>query len=136
MKYLRNYMEAKQTQAFKKAGAFFAFSQKQLEEGKKENDIKKGTKLIQMGGGMICPVDNSVTLKLELTQIYKESIKEDIAENGINAIIKRELNNHECYYTGNIEDCMDALSGYNITKENILSIFNVERQSEEVLASL
>ena len=128
-------MEDKQTKALTDAQAFFAFSGKQLEEGKKENKIKKGTKLIQLGGGMICPVDNSVSLRLELAKIYKDAIKEDIAENGLNMIIRRELSNHECYYTGDIEDCVDKLSDYPITKEDIQKVFtNKNTPVEEVVA--
>ncbi|WP_442806907.1 DUF7659 family protein [Vibrio crassostreae] len=35
MKYLSHYIQAKQTQAFNEAGAFFAFSNKQLDGEKK-----------------------------------------------------------------------------------------------------
>jgi len=36
MKYLTNYIEEEQTEALNRAGAFFAFSDKQFDEAKKE----------------------------------------------------------------------------------------------------
>lgn len=118
MKYLQDYMSDKQTKAFNNAGAFFAFSNEQLEKRKKQ-----GVKYANMGGGLVCPIDNCNTLKNELEKIYKEAIKQDIQENGLNAIIRRELNNHECYYTGNIDDCVEELADYPVTETDILKVY-------------
>ena len=49
-----------------------------------------------------------------------------IAENGLVAIIKRELSNYECYYTGEIEDAVDTLEDYGITYEQVLKVFKGE----------
>lgn len=116
-------MEEKQTKAFEKYQAFFAFSQKQLTEGKKENNIKEGTKLVNLGAGMICPKNTSNALVEELETIYKDCIQEDIKENGLNAIIRRELNNYECYYTGDTENAEDALKDYPVSIEDIVKVF-------------
>ena len=120
MKYLQDYMSARQTVALDKAGAFFAFSQKQFEESKKPDVV-----YVNGHAGMICPKDTINTLLKELDDIYKESIKQDIEENGAKAIIIRELNNHEAYYTGDIESTVDTLTDYPypITIENIQKIF-------------
>ena len=120
MKYLQDYMSARQTVALDKAGAFFAFSQEQYKEKAKPN-----VTYVNGPAGMICPKDTIATLLKELDTIYKESIKQDIEENGAKAIIIRELNNHEAYYTRDIESTVDALSDYPypITIENIQKVF-------------
>lgn len=118
MKYLQDYMNEQQTTALEKAGAFFCFSQKQFDEQKKE-----GVKYVNTIGGMVCPKDTVETLLLELDTIYKNSIKQDIAENGLEAIIKRELNNHEAYYTGDIYDTVQKLADYPVTEDDILKVF-------------
>lgn len=63
MKYLSHYLEEAQTKAFEKAGAFFAFSNSQFDEKKKD-----GVKYVDMGAGLICPKENMVTLARELNQ--------------------------------------------------------------------
>lgn len=118
MKYLSDYMQEKQTKAFDKYGAFFAFSQKQFNEAKKE-----GVKYIATGSGMIVPKENVDVLMKELEDIYQDGIKQDIAENGIEAIIKRELGNYECYYTGDITNAVEALEDYGISRDQVEKIF-------------
>ena len=51
------------------------------------------------------------------------AVKQDIEENGIEKIIKRELGNYECYYTGEIEDAVEALEDYGITHEQVSNVF-------------
>lgn len=118
MKYLSDYISAGQTKALDKAGAFFAFSNKQFDEVKKE-----GVKYVDMGLGMICPKETAGQLVIDLDNVLKTGIEQDIAENGIDNIIKRELNNHEAYYTGDITSTVEALGAYPVTKEQILSIY-------------
>jgi len=122
MKYLSDYMSDAQTVAFDKYGAFFAFGQKQFDEKAVE-----GVKYVQTGSGMIVPKENVQILMDELERIYNEAVAQDIAENGIDEIIRRELGNHECYYTGNIDDAVEALTAYEITREQVKAIFLEER---------
>lgn len=111
-------MSDRQAAALDKAGAFFAFSTKQFDEQKKPD-------IVYMNGpaGMICPKDTIFALLTELETIYTDSIKQDIEENGLNAIIRRELNNHEAYYTNDIESTAQALTEYPITRADILAVF-------------
>jgi hypothetical protein len=108
-------MEEKQTKLFTETGTFFAFSDKQFEESKKE-----GIKYVSMGAGMICPKDQAKHLTEQLEKIYFDAIAQDIAENGIEKIIVRELHNHEYGYTFETEQTFDALKDYGITEEQIL----------------
>lgn len=122
MKYLSDYMSDAQTAAFDKYGAFFAFGQKQFDE-----KAVQGVKYVQTGSGMIVPKENVQTLMDESERIYNEAVAQDISENGIDAIISRELGNHECYYTGNIDDAVGTLTAYGITREQVKAIFLEER---------
>jgi hypothetical protein len=118
MKYLQDYMNERQTASLDKAGAFFAFSTKQFDEQKKPDTV-----YVNGPAGMICPKDTLSTLVTELDTIYRESIAQDIAENGLNAIIRRELNNHEAYYTRDIETTVAALTDYPVTVDDIRAVF-------------
>lgn len=119
MKYLSEYIEVKTDKLYEKMGAFYAFGQNQFDE-----KAKDGVDYVIMGCGLICPKENAQLFIDEYDKIIKESIAEDIADNGKEAIIKRELNNYECYYTGDISDCVDSLKDYGYTKDEIWKIFN------------
>jgi hypothetical protein len=114
MKYLSHYTEQGQTELFNSLGAFFAFSQSQLDEAKKE-----GVTYVSMGSGLICPKDNAKELMLGLESNHAQGIAADIAENGIEAIIQRELGNHEAQITGDLDDTMRALEGYGVTEAQV-----------------
>ncbi|HCE1583017.1 TPA: hypothetical protein NGR52_004258 [Vibrio parahaemolyticus] len=121
MKTLNNYVQQAQTEALDKYGAFFAFSNKQFDEQRKDNVIYRN-----MGTGLICPSQHCQALFDELAAIAKRGREQDIAENGAEAIIKRELYNHECFYTGDPSDAIDALEGYGFTKEQIIKVYVAE----------
>ena len=94
MKYLSDYMQAKQTELFAKTGTFFAFSQDQISE-----KAKPGTKYYHAGHGMYCPSSYIDELLAGLERIHGEAIKTDFEENGAKAIIEREYFNHETQIT-------------------------------------
>ena len=127
MKYLSDYIQDAQTKLFDETGTFFAFSQDQFNEGKKE-----GVTYTAMLGGAIVPVENAKKLMLGLEKIHDAGIAQDIAENGIEAIIARELSNHEAYYTYDISDTFDSLLGYNVTKAQVQAVFNKIAPTVEV----
>ena len=118
MKYLSDYMEEKQTALFNRTGTFFAFSQKQFEEGRKDN-----VKYVNLGQGMLTEKPFVEEVINELDKIYKDSIQQDLKENGKDKIILRELENHEAFYVGNIEDTIHKLEDYPITEDNISHIY-------------
>lgn len=118
MKYLSDYTNDAQTELFNKVGAFFAFSNEQL-EGK----IKEGIKYVNMGAGMICPKENAKELIDSLSVIQDKGIEKDIEDNGIPAIIRRELDNHECDYTGDYEPALEVLDQYGISEQQIREVF-------------
>ena len=129
MKYLSDYIEEKQSTLFKKHGVFFAFSDKQYQEQKKE-----GVKYVSLGMGTLCPKENAKAFIDEHHDLVKAGIAQDVEENGIDGVIIRELGNHEAFYTGDAESTVDALDGYPTTKEYIWQLFRKEdsrRANEE-----
>lgn len=121
MKRLSDYIKDAQTAILEEYGVFFAFSDEQFAEKKKE-----GIKYISAGMGMIIPKDNVDAVINALDKVTKEGIALDIQENGYEAIIKRELSNYECYYTGDIDDAVNPLKQYGIKHEQIMAVFKGE----------
>lgn len=118
MKYLSEYTEENTSKLIEDCGAFFAFSNSQLDEQKNEGVTYKS-----MGAGLICPADNCKRLHEGLKLVNDNGIKQDIEENGMTAIIKRELNNHESFYTGDTESCIDSLRGYGFSDEQVNEVY-------------
>ena len=120
MKYLSDYTNVKQTKLWNDNGAFFAFGQQQLDEKKQE-----GVAYVSLGMGLIAPKENASKIIEGLESIHAEGIQQDISDNGIKAIIHRELANHEAQITNDISSTMEALEGYGITRKQV----NEEYQS-------
>ncbi|HAS6131806.1 TPA: hypothetical protein RQK29_002289 [Vibrio vulnificus] len=118
MKYLSDYTQQPQTDLFDELGAFFAFSNNQFDSAK-----KKGVEYVSLGMGMIVPKNNAKKLIERLDEIQKEGIKQDIAENGKETIIRRELSNYECFYTNDITDCVENLEEYGYSYDDIYQVY-------------
>ena len=118
MKYLSDIIKNAQTKCFEKHGVFFAFSSEQFNKGKVE-----GVKYAQLGAGTLCPCDNAKSFVKEHSDIIDLGIAFDLKAHGKQRVIQRELNNHECSYTGDPEPCIDALSDYPITPKEIMHVF-------------
>jgi len=118
--YLSHYISQKKTDLFNKTGAFFAFSDKQFNEQKIYNVV-----YTHCGSGLTAPVNNVKKVMEGLKSIYAAGIAEDISENGKDAIIQRELGNHEAQITGDISDTVDALDGYGITAAEVKAGYSV-----------
>ncbi len=119
MKHLTDYTQSGMTAIFEKYGAFFAFSDKQFNEQKKE-----GVEYVQTEAGMICPKEHVKTVLSDIENNYRNGIQSDIAENGTRAIIQRELMNHEYGYTFDLNDTVQALVDYPVTAKEIREVAN------------
>lgn len=118
MKYLSDYTQEGITKLLEQYDGFFAFSNSQYAEKAKEGVI-----YVNCGSGLVCPKENAKALIAGLVENGKNAVQKDIAENGKEAIIKRELANYEAYYTGDIEDTCDALRVYGFTEDEINEVF-------------
>lgn len=127
MKSLSHYIQDKQTQVFNDAGAFFAFSNQQFAKAKQQ-----GIEYVSIGAGLICPPDKAKQLINRLATINKEGIKQDIEDNGKDAIIRRELFNYECFYSGDIMDCVENLTEYGYCFDDIHQVYRHICQTENV----
>ena len=87
MKNLQNLVEEKQTKLFNETKTFFAFSDKQLQEGKIKYGFTSNKMIVSVGVGMFCSKEKRNILLEGLEKIRKEGIKEDISLNGIDNII-------------------------------------------------
>ena len=124
MKTFNDYINDKHTKLFEETGTFFAFSSEQFKE-----KSKPGVKYADCGSGMICPKENVDKLLEGLKQARIEAVQEDLEENGKEAIIKRELMNHECFYTNDVEDAMRILKLYDCTLEEVKKTFYEEKEN-------
>ena len=128
MKYLNDYTESETTKLFAATGAFFAFSKEQFYEQKTD-----GIRYVTLGAGMVAPKEDAGRLVEELGRIHSAGIAADVKENGIKAVIRRELFNHECFYTNDISDCCDALIDYpGITRANVLKVYRDIKETEDL----
>ena len=94
-------------------GAFFAFSQAQFDEQKKEGVI-----YVSMGAGLICPKENADKLHEEVKRNSKKAIKAEIKKKGAKAIIRHEYFNHESQISMSTESAENALKRYIETAPN------------------
>ncbi len=119
---LSNYIQQPMSDLLKNLGAFYAFSDEQLNKAKVE-----GVEYVAMGGGLIAPKENARALHDGIIKITDDGIKHDLETNGKEKIIIRELYNYECFYTGELTRCVEALEDYGITYDDVKAVFNVER---------
>ena len=119
MKTLSNYTEQAISAALSKHGAFFAFSESQFNE-----QARPGQRYCSLGSGLVCPEQNALLLSSDLEKAHHRGIAQDIAENGVSAIILRELLNHEAFYTGVVSDTVEALQSYEVSRQQVIEVFN------------
>ena len=125
MKYLSDYKEPKLKTIFKMYGCFFAFSNKQFDE-----QSKPLVDYVRLPIGLICPRYHANSVVIAIGRTVVKSIMEDVLDNGIHAIVRRELSNHEANYTMSIEDTVDCLAEYRIhgiDREMVDNIFRGRR---------
>jgi len=121
----------KQTKLFNDNKAFFAFSDSQLDEAMKEHNIVNKADLVNLSCGLIAPRVNAKTIMLGLAKIQAEK-KQAIKDRAdIKKVILYELNNYECFYTGDIEDALRALSALGVTRDQVLEVYKTARSSNE-----
>jgi hypothetical protein len=91
---------------------FFAFNNKQLEEGLKKFNVTKD-EICSIGAGGFMKKTDSILFK-NMYEKHRAEMDEAIlgdktGEGFIRDMIQYEMDNHEYSYTGDIEDTLDAL---------------------------
>ncbi len=106
--------EEKQTEAFEKCGAFFAFSPKQFNK-----EAAEGKNYTFIGGGLFTPVGTELSLMEALERINQERVAWELENNSLQDIIFDALANYETQLTGDISGAAEDLSEYGIATETI-----------------
>ncbi len=119
MDNLTSYTKPSHEKLFKECGVFFAFNNEQFRKGCQEVGASRLNKIAKLGSGGYVLVKNMERLGAGMRTIRLAGIEQDIKENGIQAIIKRELENYEVIITHDISDTVQALDGYGIPEEQI-----------------
>lgn len=106
-------------------GLFWAFSNEQFEEGKKSSPIKSGDKYVSIGAGGFLPKSNIDKWIQGMKDIEKwvKDTKKDAKE-----VILYELNNYECFYTGDISDAMPRLEELGYTSAEVKKVYHANRE--------
>lgn len=111
---------------FKKCGVFFAFSNEQFNKNK--TPLKEGEKYVSIGVGGYMPKGNYAAF-VEGMKSIKKFGKNKVKENNLaETEILYELNNHECFYTGDYSDVVDMFKG-TYTREQIRDVYNKHFES-------
>lgn len=102
---------------------FWAFSNSQFEEGKAKIGLQQGEKLVDIGAGGFMPLKNKDMYINSMKRIYEEFKNAMQDPEARIAHIKYELDNHEAYYTRNVESTLEAL-GDEFTRKEVLAVFD------------
>jgi len=122
MKY-QQIREQKQTDTnnlFTSLGVFWAFSNKQFDENK--TPLQEGEKYVDIGGGGFIPkhnVDALIEGMKTIDKTFKQATKDAKMRE---KHILYELNNHECFYTGDITDAVEVL-GEDYTEQEVRNVY-------------
>lgn len=111
-------------------GVFWAFSKDQFKEGieksRREGFLNEGEKVARIPLGGFCPVKNIAKLTQgikEANEKHRQGLKELRKEKQeTQKAILYELNNHECFYTGDVEPVVEIFKNV-YTKKQIVEVF-------------
>lgn len=117
---LSRIVEQAFTEILHRHGAFYAFSNAQVEQGRGKWQAEE---LCSLGSGLYCPEVNAIELIKEQSAAFEAGIKKREAAHTADAIIEYELTNHESWYTGDINDAMEALAPHNYTRQQVLAVY-------------
>jgi len=121
MKYLSDYTKESMDKVMKDNGGFFAFSNKQFDEQKKE-----GVKYVSLYGGLVAPKENVKSINEGIEKAHKSAVALDLKENGIKKIIWRELANYEVQLgMDGLTHARNTLSDYGVTEKQLKKEYNL-----------
>lgn len=108
---LRKQTEEKRSEILTNNGVFFAFNTEQFNEGKAKLTLQDSDKIVSIGLGGYMPKAN-VDKFLKETEDLNAEFRKYIVDNDLkDSEILHHLSNHECFYTGDLQDAIDAADG-------------------------
>ena len=106
--------EAGQTKTLDDNGAFFAFSNEQMDKCANRSLTYKS-----LGAGLYCPENNVDLLAKQLKENHSFKIQWELDNNSLKDIIWYELANYESQIDGDITEAVLALSAYGISTDAV-----------------
>lgn len=105
---------------FKELGIFFAFSQEQFNEQKKE-----GVVYVSGDFGMVLPAENVKAYYDRHKKLIDEETEELKANVPMDDYIRYQLANHECFFTGDYEEILEFVQAFytHCTMEDIRRVY-------------
>ncbi len=117
----KDILEKQISEGFTKVGVFFAFSDKQFEEGKTHKEAPDNEYISIGHGGFIHKSNKESYINFTdvLVKQYEEEYKSKVK---FDDVIEYELANYEYYYTFDIETAVDVIADLysEIPKEEII----------------
>lgn len=125
MKYneVKRQEQEKYNELLNSCGVFWAFSNKQFLENK--TPLKDGEKYVSIGAGGYMPKGNFDKF-IQGTKDIEKWVK--IAVKECTDAILCELNNYECFYTGDISDAMPRLKELGYTVSEVKKVYHANRE--------
>lgn len=123
---IKKEKEVKVSELITACSMFFAFSTEQFNESK--TPLQEGEKYVHIGMGAYLPKGKVKVYISGLEAIGKWYRAEVKANKARKQNIAYELNNHEAFYTNDIEDTMRTL-GSDYTHAEVQKVFNEERNN-------
>ena len=109
-----------ETEIFRKYGAFYAFSAKQMEEQR-----SAGIKYVHYRSmGLFVPSKNNKLFFDSIEYLTKRQIDFDMKHNSIKEIVEDTCNNYELEYSSDYEIVQDALEDYPIPLDTINNLID------------
>lgn len=124
---LKDEHQARYDQLITDCHLFWAFSNEQFNEGREKHPLKEGEKYVSIGMGGYMPksyFEQFAKGTKELDARYKRELKHAKADEAI----LYELNNYECFYTGDISDAMPTLEAMGYTVEQVKAVYHANRE--------
>lgn len=81
--------------------------------------------------GLLVPRVLADSALAKIAAAYKKASDFRLANNSLDDIIEYELANHESWYTGDIDDAMDALAEYNVTRQQVIAVYRARSHKHE-----
>ena len=116
-------MQDKLSAIFDELGVFFAFSDKQFKQGKKEKGIKDDEKIVSIHAGGYIPSKNAKAY-IKKTNDLMVWLEKEVKKLNPEKVIDYELSNYESYYSGDLLPAYEVLKGYGFTKDQVRAVYN------------
>ena len=130
IKELKKEEQSKQTILFNSCGLFWAFSDEQFQKNK--TPLQEGEKYVSIGAGGYLPKSKVEIFSAGMKEISKWYKSETQKNKAVKVeLIRYELSNHEAYYTGSIEDTLNAL-GKGFTAKEVWVVYNKEYSLQDL----